>query len=165
MLSLGIDPGTAIIGYGLVRELHDGSLQAVAYNVITTPSGIPMWERLALIYDGLTQIIRTHQPDRAGVEELFFARNVTTAITVAQGRGVILLALAQARIPIAEYKPNTVKQSVSGYGGADKKQMQEMTRMLLGLDSVPKPDDAADALAVAITDIHNARYTTLDYAE
>ena len=162
MLSLGIDPGTAIIGYGLVRELADGSLQAVTYGVIKTPAGIPMHERLKQIYDELTDLIEVHHPDRAGVEELFFARNVTTAITVAQGRGVILLSLANADIPINEYKPNVVKQSISGYGGAKKPQMQEMVRMLLGLEDIPKPDDAADALAVAITDIHSSRYSGLD---
>jgi crossover junction endodeoxyribonuclease RuvC len=161
MLSLGIDPGTAIIGYGLVREFSDGSLQAVDYGAITTPSDLPMWERLQMIYDGLTTIIEKHKPDQAGVEELFFARNVTTAITVAQGRGVILLALAKAGVPITEYKPNTIKQSISGYGGAKKPQMQEMVRVLLGLESIPKPDDAADALAVAITDIHSAVYNNL----
>jgi crossover junction endodeoxyribonuclease RuvC len=163
MLSLGIDPGTATIGYGLVRELQDGSLQAVAYNVITTPSGLPMWERLEMIFDGITDVVNRYKPDRAGVEELFFAKNVTTAITVAQGRGVILLALTQARLPIAEYKPNAIKQSISGYGAAKKPQMQEMTRMLLGLEEIPKPDDAADALAVAIMDIHSARYNSLGY--
>jgi crossover junction endodeoxyribonuclease RuvC len=161
MLSLGIDPGTATVGYGLVRELQDGSLQTVAYGVITTPPKVPMHERLKTIYDELTLLIAAHQPDRAGVEELFFARNVTTAITVAQGRGVILLALANAGLTIAEYKPNVVKQSISGYGGADKNQIQEMVRMLLELDEIPKPDDAADALAVAITDIHNAHYAGL----
>lgn len=157
MLSLGIDPGTAIIGYGLVRELNDGSLQAVKYGVITTDSKLPMPDRLQIIYDDLTTLITQYEPDRAAVEELFFARNVTTAITVAQGRGVILLALSKANLPIAEYKPNYVKQSISGYGAAQKPQMQEMTRMLLGLDSIPKPDDAADALAIAITDLHSSR--------
>lgn len=161
MLTLGIDPGTATVGYGLVRELADGSLQAIAHGVITTPPRIPMHERLKQIYDELTELIEIYQPDRAGVEELFFARNVTTAITVAQGRGVILLALTNACVPIAEYKPNIVKQSISGYGGADKAQMQEMVRMLLGLDEIPRPDDAADALAVAITDIHSSRYNGL----
>ena len=160
MLSLGIDPGTAIVGYGLVRELSDGALQPVAYDVIRTPAHTPMWERLETIYDELTKIIQTYQPDRAGVEVLFFGKNVTTGITVAQARGVILLALRQARLPIAEYKPSEIKQSLTGYGNADKRQMQEMTRMMLNLDSVPKPDDAADALAVAITDIHSARYET-----
>jgi crossover junction endodeoxyribonuclease RuvC len=160
VLSLGIDPGTAIVGYGLVRELSDGALQPVAYDVIRTPAHTPMWERLETIYDELTKIIRAYQPDRAGVEVLFFGKNVTTGITVAQARGVILLALRQARLPIAEYKPSEIKQSLTGYGNADKRQMQEMTRMMLGLEDIPKPDDAADALAVAITDIHSARYET-----
>lgn len=158
MLSLGIDPGTATIGYGLVRELNDGSLQAVAYGVITTTPDLPMWQRLKLIYDGITTLIQTYKPDQSGVEELFFARNVTTAITVAQGRGVILLALANGGVPISEYKPNHIKQSISGFGAAKKPQMQEMIRILLGLDHIPKPDDAADALAIAITDIHTAAY-------
>lgn len=158
MLTLGIDPGTATVGYGLVQELQDGTLQAVSYGVITTLPSMPMWERLALIYDQVQGLVEQFQPDRAGVEELFFARNVTTALTVAQGRGVILLALAKANIPIAEYKPNIIKQSIAGYGGAKKPQMQEMVRMLLGLESIPRPDDAADGLAIAITDLHNARY-------
>ncbi len=161
MLSLGIDPGTATVGYGLVRELPDGSLQAVDYGAITTAAGLPMPERLRLIFEHVTELVHVHQPDRAAVEELFFARNVTTAITVAQGRGVILLALTLAGVPLLEYKPNNVKQSVSGYGGAPKTQMQEMVRMLLGLETVPQPDDAADALAVAITDLHSAHFTGL----
>lgn len=158
MLSLGIDPGTATIGYGLVRETSDGALQAVAYGVITTPSSSPMWERLQQIYDNVTAIVEQYRPEYAAVEELFFAKNVTTAITVAQGRGVILLALAKSGLPVAEYKPNMVKQSISGYGGAKKPQMQEMVRILLGLDSIPRPDDAADALAIAITDIHSRHF-------
>lgn len=161
MLSLGIDPGTATIGYGLVRELPDSSLQAVDFGVITTPAALAMPKRLRLIYERITELINTYHPDRAGVEELFFARNVTTAITVAQGRGVILLALTLAGVPLMEYKPNNVKQSISGYGGAPKAQMQEMVRMLLGLETVPQPDDAADALAVAITDLHSARFAQL----
>ncbi len=160
MLALGIDPGTATIGYGLVRELNDGSLQAVAYGKITTPPRTPMWERLKTIYDEMLALVEQYQPDRAGVEELFFARNVTTALTVAQGRGVILLALANSDITIAEYKPNAIKQSVAGYGGAKKPQIQEMVRMLLGLEEIPRPDDAADALAVAITDLHSYRYNS-----
>lgn len=158
MLALGIDPGLATIGYGLVRELNDGSLQAVAYNVITTPAGMPLRDRLQMIYEGMTRVIQEYQPDHVGIEELFFAKNVTTALTVAHARGVILLALAQANLPLAEYKPNTVKQSIAGYGGAKKPQMQEMTRILLGLEDIPRPDDAADALAIAITDIHSSRY-------
>jgi crossover junction endodeoxyribonuclease RuvC len=161
MLSLGIDPGTATIGYGLVRELQDGSLQAVAYDVIRTPAGMPMSERLEQIYDAIAKLATTYQPDRSGVEELFFAKNVTTAITVAQGRGVILLALQQSGIPIYEYKPNFIKQAIAGYGNAKKPQVQEMVRILLGLESIPRPDDAADALAIAITDIHSSRYSGL----
>jgi len=158
MLSLGIDPGTATVGYGLVRELNDGSLQAVRYGAIITPPSLPMNERLEMIFDQLTTLIETERPDRAAVEELFFAKNVTTALTVAQGRGVILLALTKARLPLAEYKPNIIKQSIAGYGGAKKPQMQEMVRILLGLDTIPRPDDAADGLAVAITDLHSFRY-------
>lgn len=157
MLSLGIDPGTATLGLGLVREHRDGSLEAVHFGVIRTPAKTPMPKRLQTIHHKLKTLIDQYQPDRAGVEELFFARNVTTALTVAQARGVILLTLQNAGLPIAEYKPNVVKQSVCGYGSADKRQMQEMVRLLLGLEKIPRPDDAADALAVAITDIHNYR--------
>jgi crossover junction endodeoxyribonuclease RuvC len=159
MLSLGIDPGTATIGYGLVRELNDGSLQAIHYGVIKTAASLPMWERLQIIYEGISALVKQYEPDRAGVEELFFARNVTTAITVAQGRGVILLALAQANLDIVEFKPNEIKQAITGYGAAKKPQMQEMVRILLGLEEIPRPDDAADALAVAITDLHSMRFS------
>lgn len=161
MLILGIDPGTAIVGYGLVRELDDGTLVAVEYGVIRTPAKTPMSERLETIYDALTDIAAQFKPDRAAVEELFFARNVTTAITVAQARGVILLALKKSGLHINEYKPNVIKQSISGYGGADKKQMQEMVRLLLNLEEIPRPDDAADGLAIAITDLHIGRYNEL----
>ncbi len=159
MLTLGIDPGTATIGYGLVRELNDGSLVAVAYGVITTSPKQAMWERLQIIFDDLTAIVAQYQPQRAAVEELFFAKNVTTAITVAQGRGVIMLALAKANLIIREYKPNEIKQSITGYGSARKPQVQEMVRVLLGLEETPKPDDAADALAIAITDLHSMHYS------
>ncbi|HRF94705.1 MAG TPA: crossover junction endodeoxyribonuclease RuvC [Aggregatilineales bacterium] len=162
MLSLGIDPGTATIGYGLVSELNDGSLQAIAYGVITTSPKDPMWRRLHIIHDTLKDIIEKFKPDRIAIEELFFAKNITTALTVAQGRGVILLTAAQANLTIVEYKPNEVKQSITGYGAAKKPQIQEMVRLLLGLDDIPKPDDAADALAIAITDIHQSRYTLLE---
>lgn len=158
MLALGIDPGTATVGYGLVRELQDGSLQAVHYGVIRTPAHTPMPERLATIYDEMTMIIATYKPDTAAIEELFFGKNVTTGITVAQSRGVLLLALQKSGLPIGEYKPNMIKQSMTGYGGADKNQMQEMVRVLLGLESIPKPDDAADGLAIAITHIQLAPY-------
>ncbi|NJP05028.1 MAG: crossover junction endodeoxyribonuclease RuvC [Chloroflexaceae bacterium] len=149
MRMLGIDPGTAIVGWGLVDE-HQGTLQLVAYGVITTPKKQPVAQRLILVYQGLVDLIQTHQPDAAAVEELFFSRNVTTALAVGQARGVALLALAQAGLPIAEYKPLAVKQAVAGYGGADKQQVQEMVRLTLKLDARPKPDDAADALAIAI---------------
>lgn len=161
MLVLGIDPGTAIVGYGLVKEHHDGTLQAIEYGVIRTHSKTPMPERLNTIYDTLSDIVAEFKPDRAAVEELFFSRNVTTAITVSQARGVILLALQRASIRINEYKPNIIKQAISGYGGADKKQMQEMVRLLLNLETVPKPDDAADALAISITDINIGRFHDL----
>lgn len=157
MLTLGIDPGTATVGYGLVREWDDGTLEAVEYGVIRTPAHTPMPDRLATIFDTLQEIAAEYRPDRAGVEELFFAKNVTTAITVSQARGVILLALRKSGLRINEYKPNIIKQAISGYGAADKPQMQEMVRLLLNLEERPRPDDAADALAVAITDIHLGR--------
>ena len=165
MLTLGIDPGTATLGYGLVREHSDGSLEAVTFGVIRTKAGKPMPERLQSIHSALNSLIENYQPERAGVEELFFARNVTTALTVAQARGVVLLTLQNAGLLIAEYKPNAVKQAVSGYGGADKSQMQEMVRILLGLDEIPRPDDAADALAVAITDLHSYRFSSLNHTQ
>lgn len=162
MLSLGIDPGTASIGWGFVREHPDGTLEALDYGVIRTGPEDPMPERLQQIFQSLTALIDKYRPDQAGVEELFFAKNVTTAITVAQGRGVILLALQQAGIPIHEYKPNMIKQTISGYGGAGKPQMQEMVRILLNMENTPRPDDAADALAIAITDLQMGRYSQYD---
>lgn len=146
----------------MVREHGDGSLEAVRFGVIRTRSGRAMPERLLSIHQELGRLVAELGPDRAGVEELFFSRNVTTAITVAQARGVVLLTLQSAGIPVAEYKPNFVKQAVTGYGGADKAQMQEMVRLLLELESTPKPDDAADALAVAITDIHSYRLSAVN---
>ena len=163
MLSLGIDPGTASLGYGFVREQNDGSLEAVDFGIIRTRADKTMPERLEQIHQELKTLIDRNQPDRAGVEELFFARNVSTAITVAQARGVVLLTLQEAGLVIAEYKPNMVKQSVSGYGGAGKAQMQEMVRLLLDLEKPPRPD-AADALAVAITDLHSYRLRSIDLA-
>lgn len=159
MLSLGVDPGTATVGYGFVREHPDGTLEAIAYGVISTPPSMPMHERLSQIYRELTALIELHKPEAAAVEAMFFGKNITTAITVAQGRGVILLALAHAKLPIREYKPAEIKQTVAGFGAAKKDQVQEMVKMLLGLDSIPRPDDAADGLAIAITDLHNSRYS------
>jgi crossover junction endodeoxyribonuclease RuvC len=161
MLVLGIDPGTATTGYGLVRELPDGELQAVTYGVITTPAHAPMPERLRMLYRAITDLVAQYKPDAAAIETLFFGKNVTTAITVAQGRGVILLALAEASLPIHEYKPSEVKQAIAGYGNADKPQVQEMIRQLLNLDQIPRPDDAADGLGIAITDLNSSRFERL----
>ena len=156
MLVLGIDPGTAITGYGLVRE--DGAgLTLVDYGVITTAAGQPLPERLQAIYGGLADVARRHEPEEAAVEELFFSRNARTALSVGHARGVTLLALADAGLPIHEYKPLEIKQAITGYGGAGKQQVQEMVRLLLNLDHVPQPDDAADAVAVAVCHIHSAR--------
>ncbi len=160
MLVLGIDPGTAITGYGLVREDEEG-LTLVDYGVITTAAGNPLPERLQAIYQGLADVARKHQPQQAAVEELFFSRNVRTALSVGHARGVTLLALADAGLAIHEYKPLEIKQAITGYGGAGKQQVQEMVRLLLNLDHVPEPDDAADAVAVAVCHIHSARMTAL----
>ena len=157
-LALGIDPGTATTGYGLVRLRADGSLAAEGSGVITTSSDSPTQERLARLYRELGDLLQRYRPDTAAVEKLFFQRNVSTAIAVGQARGVVLLALAQAGIEVCEYTPNEVKQAVSGYGSAAKRQVQEMVRVLLGLEDIPRPDDAADALAVAITHLHTKRY-------
>lgn len=160
MLVLGIDPGTATTGYGLVRE-DDAGLALVDYGVIVTPADQPLAERLQTIYRGLADVIRRYRPEEGAVEELFFSRNVRTALSVGHARGVTLLALADAGLPTYEYKPLEVKQSVAGYGGADKRQVQEMVRMLLSLQHVPEPDDAADALAVAVCHLHSARMAAL----
>jgi crossover junction endodeoxyribonuclease RuvC len=160
VLVLGIDPGTAITGYGLVREDETG-LTLVDYGVITTAAGQPLPVRLQAIYEGLAAVVRESQPEQAAVEELFFSRNVRTALSVGHARGVALLALANAGLPIHEYKPLEVKQAITGYGGADKQQVQEMVRLLLNLDHLPQPDDAADAVAVAVCHIHSARMTAL----
>ena len=157
-LAIGIDPGTATTGYGLVRLAQDGSLVAVKYGVILTSKDASAPARLEMIYDQLSDIIRQFNPETAAVEKLFFARNVTTGIAVGQARGVVMLSLQQAGIEAFEYTPNEIKQAVAGYGSAEKRQVQEMVRALLQLDSIPKPDDAADALAVAITHLNTKRY-------
>jgi crossover junction endodeoxyribonuclease RuvC len=152
---LGIDPGTAITGYGIVR--FDGEhLEAVAYGVITTAAGSPLPFRLQHLYRELRTLIHTHQPTQASVEELFFARNARTALSVGHARGVILLALRDADLPTYEYTPLQVKQALTGYGRASKEQIQQMVRLLLSLDSIPQPDDVADALAVAICHAHSS---------
>lgn len=157
MLVIGIDPGTAITGYGLVRENEDTSLTVVDFGAIVTSAETAPAERLRQLYESLTEILLLHRPEGSAVEKLFFQRNVRTAISVGQARGVALLALAQAGLTVGEYTPLEVKQAVAGYGGADKNQVQQMVRALLDLDEVPQPDDAADALAVAICHLHSSR--------
>ncbi len=156
MLVLGVDPGLATTGYGLVRET-EGGLQAVAYGVVTTGAKHALPKRLQQLYRELSALIEQYQPDEGAVEELFFSRNVRTAMSVGQARGVALLALADADLPVTDYTPLTVKQAVSGFGGADKIQMQTTVKMLLHLEGLPHPDDAADALAVAICHLHSVR--------
>ncbi len=160
-LVLGIDPGTATTGFGLIRE-NDIGLEVVEYGVISTPPDLPMEKRLQIIYNKLLELIDFHEPESCAVEKLFFQRNVTTAISVGQARGVILLALAERNVRCAEYTPLQVKQAVTGYGVANKKQVQMMVQALLNLHDIPKPDDAADALAVAICHAHSRKFTDLE---
>lgn len=150
MRIIGIDPGTGILGFGVV-DVDNGKVKLVDAGVITTPAHTAHDERLEDIFDNLTDIVRDTKPEVMSVEKLFFARNITTAMTVAEARGVALLVGRKADLPIAEYTPMQIKQTVTGYGKADKKQVQEMVRLQLGLKEVPKPDDCADALAAAIT--------------
>ena len=150
MRIIGIDPGTGILGFGVI-DVRANTLTVVDAGVITTPAHTPLDERLEEIFDGLSGIVAETKPDVMSIEKLFFARNVTTAISVAHARGVAMLVGRKAKLPIAEYTPLQIKQTVTGYGKADKKQMQEMVRLQLGLKEMPKPDDAADALAAAIT--------------
>lgn len=149
MIILGIDPGYAIVGYGVIKY-EGGKMSVIDYGKITTEANIPLSKRLKLIYDSLAQLIETFKPDVVAVEELFFNSNVKTAIAVGHARGVIILAAANKNIKIAEYTPLQIKQAVVGYGRADKNQVQQMVKMFLKLKDVPKPDDTADALAVAI---------------
>lgn len=150
MRIIGIDPGTGILGFGVI-DVKKGKPSLVTAGVITTPAHTPLDERLEEIFDGLTEIIAETNPEVMSIEKLFFSQNVTTAMSVSHARGVAMLTGRKARLPIAEYTPLQIKQTLTGYGRADKKQMQEMVRMQLGLKEVPKPDDAADALAAAIT--------------
>jgi crossover junction endodeoxyribonuclease RuvC len=155
MITLGVDPGTALLGYGLVRGDDDAEL--LTYGVVETSKAESMPERLKRLYDAVWELIREHEPDVLAIEQLFFSRNVTTALAVGQARGVVLLAAAQHGMEVFEYKPSEVKQTIAGYGNADKPQMQEMVRMLLGLSEIPRPDDAADALAVALCHVQMSR--------
>jgi crossover junction endodeoxyribonuclease RuvC len=152
LLVMGVDPGTAITGYGIVRV--DDSVTAVAYGAIRTPADQPLPCRLQQIHRELGLVIDQYHPREAAVEELFFARNARTALAVGHARGVILFALAQAGLDVYEYTPLQVKQAITGYGRATKEQIQEMIRLLLSLGTIPKPDDAADALAVAVCHAH-----------
>lgn len=149
MRILGIDPGYGITGFGLI-EAERGASQLLRCGAITTPAGTEFSARLEMIYNDMTQLLQMTKPDAVAIEELFFGHNVTTAIGVAQSRGVILLAVRQAGIPVFEYKPMQVKQAVVGYGNATKHQVMEMTKRLLHLEKSPKPDDAADAVAIAL---------------
>ncbi|HHX93046.1 MAG TPA: crossover junction endodeoxyribonuclease RuvC [Clostridiales bacterium] len=149
MRIIGIDPGYAIMGYGIVDQ-NGNQFRPVAYGCITTDKDQAMPDRLKRLYEGLTEIIADYQPEEASVEQLFFNTNVTTAIQVGQARGVAILACANSGLPVFEYTPLQIKTSLTGYGRAQKEQMQSMTKMLLGLESVPRPDDAADALAAAL---------------
>ena len=157
MRIIGIDPGTASVGYGIIDE-EDGRLNVVKYGVIRTrPKDGDASIRLQIIYHELNNILNTYRPDVAAVEELFFGRNISTAIQVGQARGVLLLALANSQIPVAEYSPPKIKEAVSGYGNASKEQVQYMVQNLLDLEEKPKPDDAADGLAVALTHYQHYR--------
>lgn len=156
MIVLGIDPGTAALGYGLVEQVP-GRLRAVDFGCLTTSPDLPLGDRLLAIHACVVSLIEKHRPILVGVERLFFSRNVQTAFAVGQARGVVLLAAAQHRIPVREATPNEVKLAVAGSGSADKAQVQRMVAAILGLTSLPEPDDAADALAMAICVAHRER--------
>ena len=156
MRILGIDPGYGITGFGVI-DAQRGQSRLVSCGAITTPAGMDFSARLEIIYEDMRQLLEKAKPDAVAIEELFFGQNVTTGIGVAQSRGVILLAIRQAGLEATSYKPSQVKQAVVGYGNATKHQVQDMTKRLLGLDAMPKPDDAADAIAIALC---HARSTT-----
>ena len=149
MIIFGIDPGFAITGYGVVEKLGN-KYKVLDYGVITTKAGLDLSVRLNIMYEEIVRKFNEHKPDCVAMEELFFCKNLTTGIAVAHGRGVLLLAINKLGVPFYEYTPLQIKQAITGYGKADKKQMQKMVQVLLKLDSIPKPDDAADALAVAL---------------
>ena len=154
MIILGIDPGLAIVGWGVI-EYSNSKIKTIAYGAIETPAHTPTEDRLLLIYEGMRELIATYKPDDVAVEELFFNTNTTTAIRVAEARGVILMAARKHGVSISEYTPLQVKQAVVGYGRAEKKQVINMVTMLLGLDKPPRPDDTADALAIALCHAHS----------
>ena len=158
MLVLGVDPGLAITGYSLVQE-EAGDLALVTYGAITTRARLNISERLQILHAELKELIGRYAPDTAAVEELFFGANMKTAMLVGEARGVVLLTLAMADVPVCEYTPLQIKQAITGYGRATKTQMQRMVRMLLDLDDIPQPDDAADAVAIAICHLHSVQVT------
>ena len=157
---IGLDPGTATTGYGII-DVVEGEPHFVACGVIRTSARSKTAARLKKIYDELEELLDEFRPHAAAIEEVFFGRNITTAISVGQARGVLILALANAGIPVAEYSPPKIKDAVTGYGKADKHQVQLMVRNLLHLEETPRPDDAADGLAVAITHYQHRRFTSL----
>ncbi len=158
---IGVDPGTAITGYGVVGQTVEREFELLACGVIRTASTQLMHLRLLELYEDFLKIIREFKPDEIAVEKLFFGRNVTTAITVGQARGTILLAAAQSGLPLAEYTPAEVKQAITGYGNADKRQIQEMVQRLLNLTQLPRPDDAADGVAIALCHLQHTRFSIL----
>ncbi len=160
MIILGLDPGLATLGYGVINAVH-GNFNVVDYGVVTTPKECTLPERLLQLEEGVTELIETYKPENVAIEELFFSKNITTGIAVAEARGVILLtAVKSLGREVYEYTPNQIKQAITGYGGADKMQMQHMVQALLRLKSVPRPDDAADALAVALCHAQTSRLST-----
>jgi len=161
MAVIGIDPGTALTGYGIVEENSNGDLIVLGFGVIETSKNTASHSRLLTIYTELEDVLSLYHPESSAVERLYFQKNTKTALAVGQARGVILLSLAKAGIEISEYNPVEIKQAITGYGQASKKQMQEMVKILLRLDSIPQPDDAADALAIAICHIHSRKMASL----
>ena len=164
MIIMGIDPGIATIGYGVI-EYNAGRFSVIDYGAVTTKAGMKLSDRLRNIFEDINILIERFHPDAFVVEELFFNTNITTGISVAHGRGVIVLAAAVQNVPIYEYTPLQVKQSVAGYGRADKAQVQRMVKSLLGLSAVPKPDDTADALAIAICHGYSSGYQNLTHQD
>lgn len=156
MIIMGVDPGFAIMGYGII-DYYGNHFEVLDYGTVTTTADLPLARRLLLLEEGLTGLLQQYRPEVVAVEDLFFNNNAKTALKVGQGRGVALLCAARFNIPIFEYTPLQVKQGVTGYGRADKKQVQQMVKVLLSLSIIPKPDDAADALAVAICHAHTYR--------
>jgi len=161
MIVIGIDPGTATTGYGLIFENERADLEIIEYGVILTEKNLPLEERLLILNEKLEEIITLHRPDESAVERLFYQKNVTNALSIGHARGVIIFTFAKKKIPVYEYAPLEIKQAVVGYGAAEKKQVQSMVKAILDLQEIPKPDDAADALAVAICHQHSRRIKCL----